>query len=597
MDKYTVTNIKVGNLLSDAQVGNIAIPEIQRPFVWKKAKVRDLIDSLYKNYPVGYIITWKSPDVKIKDGRQSNGRLILIDGQQRITALSTALNKIEIVNEKYKKERIVISFNPMTEEFKVRDRGTERGKEWITDIADAMDAGMRFIKDYLALNNIESDEDADRIGDRIEKLKQIKNSDVGNITLDASLPIDVVTEIFIRINDAGVKLSQADFTMSKIAIYEKNSGDEYGMYLRKYIDYFCELATSSERLASIYENDHAFSSSIYWDKVKWIAHDTNETYIPTYNDVLRVISLVEFNRGKLGDLVALLSGRDFEERNYKLSIAEESFNKLEIGINKYTKKSNFEHFVQDILWNLGFKDSGIATSQNALNYAYAMYLRGKDIGTDDGKLKSLIRRLLVISLLTQRHSGSFESRWTSDFQRINTPEDLIEFVTTLERQNLTEVFWTDTLPSRFDNTVLTSPDWTLYTLAQRYLGNQSFLSKTLVRDMKTAQIHHVFPKAYLIRNGFSNKNMYKKLANYVYLHDQINIKVSDHAPNEYLTEVQNYTYAFGNEMASFEDLKRNMDENAIPMSLLESDVSHYNNFLKERQKLMALKIQEFYDKL
>lgn len=597
MDKYTVTNIKVGNLLSDAQVGNIAIPEIQRPFVWKKAKVRDLIDSLYKNYPVGYIITWKSPDVKIKDGRQSNGRLILIDGQQRITALSTALNKIEIVNEKYKKERIVISFNPMTEEFKVRDRGTERGKEWITDIADAMDAGMRFIKDYLALNNIESDEDADRIGDRIEKLKQIKNSDVGNITLDASLPIDVVTEIFIRINDAGVKLSQADFTMSKIAIYEKNSGDEYGMYLRKYIDYFCELATSSERLASIYENDHAFSSSIYWDKVKWIAHDTNETYIPTYNDVLRVISLVEFNRGKLGDLVALLSGRDFEERNYKLSIAEESFNKLEIGINKYTKKSNFEHFVQDILWNLGFKDSGIATSQNALNYAYAMYLRGKDIGTDDGKLKSLIRRLLVISLLTQRHSGSFESRWTSDFQRINTPEDLIEFVTTLERQNLTDVFWTDTLPSRFDNTVLTSPDWTLYTLAQRHLGNQSFLSKTLVRDMKTAQINHVFPKAYLIRNGFSNKNMYNKLANYVYLHDQINIKVSDHAPNEYLTEVQNYTYAFGNEMASFEDLKRNMDENAIPMSLLESDVSHYNNFLKERQKLMALKIQEFYDKL
>lgn len=385
--------------------------------------------------------------------------------------------------------------------------------------------------------------------------------------------------------------------MSKIAIYEKNFGDEYGMYLRKYIDYFCELATSSERLASIYENDHAFSSSIYLDKVKWIAHDTNETYIPTYNDVLRVISLVEFNRGKLGDLVALLSGRDFEERNYKLSIAEESFNKLEIGINKYTKKSNFEHFVQDILWNLGFKDSGIATSQNALNYAYAMYLRGKDIGTDDGKLKSLIRRLLVISLLTQRHSGSFESRWTSDFQRINTPEDLIEFVTTLERQNLTDVFWTDTLPSRFDNTVLTSPDWTLYTLAQRYLGNQSFLSKTLVRDMKTAQIHHVFPKAYLIRNGFSNKNMYNKLANYVYLHDQINIKVSDHAPNEYLTEVQNYTYAFGNEMASFEDLKRNMDENAIPMSLLESDVSLYNNFLKERQKLMALKIQEFYDKL
>lgn len=597
MDKYTVTNIKVGNLLSDAQIGNIAIPEIQRPFVWKKAKVRDLIDSLYKNYPVGYIITWKSPDVKIKDGRSSNGRLILIDGQQRITALSTSLNKIEIVNSKYQKERIVISFNPKTEEFKVRDRGTERGKEWITDIADAMDAGRRFINEYLANNGIETDEEADLISDRIEKLKQIKNSDVGNITLDASLPIDVVTEIFIRINDAGIKLSQADFTMSKIAIYEKETGDEYGMYLRKYIDYFCELATSSDRLFQIKENDAAFSSSSYWEKVKWIASDDNVSYIPTYNDILRVVSLVEFNRGKLGDLVALLSGRDFEERNYKASIAADSFEKLEVGIDKYTKKTNFEHFIQDILWNLGFKDSGISVSQNAINYSYAMYLRGKDVKVEDGKLKSLIRRLLVISLLTQRHSGSFESRWTADFQRIEDPEDLVDFVATLERQNLTDVFWTDTLPSRFDNTVLTSPDWTLYTLAQKYLGNQSFLSKTLVRDMKTAQIHHVFPKAYLIKNGYSHKSMYNKLANYVYLHDQINNKISDHSPNEYFCEIQKYDNAYSNEMSSLKELKKNLVDNDIPFSLLENDAAYYLDFLKDRQKLMAEKIKKYYESL
>ncbi|MCM6931597.1 DUF262 domain-containing protein [Enterococcus italicus] len=597
MDKYTVTNIKVGNLLSDAQIGNIAIPEIQRPFVWKKTKVRDLIDSLYKNYPVGYIITWKSPDVKIKDNKNSNGRLILIDGQQRITALSTALNKIEIVNSNYKKERIVISFNPITEEFKVRDRGTERGKEWITDIADAMDAGRRFINEYLDLNEIESDDYADLISDRIEKLKQIKNSDVGNITLDATLPIDVVTEIFIRINDAGVKLSQADFTMSKIAIFEKEAGDEYGMYLRKYIDYFCELATSSERLSQIQENDTVFSSSPYWEKVKWIAADINDSYIPTYNDILRVVSLIEFNRGKLGDLVALLSGRDFEERNYKASIAEESFFKLENGINKYTNKVNFEHFVQDILWNLGFKDSDISVSKNAINYAYAMYLRGKDVGIDDGKLKSLIRRLLVISLLTQRHSGSFESRWTSDFQKIKATQDLEDFVATLERQNLTEVFWTDTLPSRFDNTVLSSPDWSLFTLAQKYLGNQSFLSKTLVRDMKTAQVHHIFPKAYLIRNGFSSKNMYNKLANYVYLHDQINNKVSDRSPKEYMNEVQKYEGIYGSEIKSTEELKVNLVDNAIPVSFVESDVTSYFEFLKERQKLMALKIKEYYENL
>lgn len=597
MDKYTVTNIKVGNLLSDAQVGNIAIPEIQRPFVWKRSKVRDLIDSLYKNYPVGYIITWKSPDIKIKDGQTSNGRLILIDGQQRITALSTALNKIAVVNAGYKKERIVISFNPLTEEFKVRDKSTEKGKEWITDIADAMDAGRKYINNYLALNEIIEDDECDQISDRIEKLKQIRNSDVGNITLDASLPIDIVTEIFIRINDAGVKLSQADFTMSKIAIYEKNSGDEYGMYLRKYIDYFCELAASPENASQIATNDANFAKSKYWERIKWVAKDENEVYIPTYNDVLRVISLVEFNRGKLGDLVSLLSGRDFKEKDYKQAIADESFAKLEKGIEKYTKKANFEHFVQDILWNLGFKESGLMIAQNAINYTYAMYLRNKELGVEDSKLKSLIRRLLIISLLTSRHSGSFESLWTADFQKMVTVDSLAEFVTTLERQNLTDVFWHDTAPSRFDNANVNSSFWTLYTLAQKYLGNQGFLTSTLVRDMKTAQVHHIYPKAYLRKNGFSNKNMYNKLANYVYLHDQVNNKVNDYAPEIYMAEIMKYTGTYGNEMKGLAELKQNLADNAIPTLVTSGNCDNYLAFLQERALMMSLKIKEYYEKL
>lgn len=597
MDNYTVTNIKVGNLLSDAEVGNIAIPEIQRPFVWKRSKVRDFIDSLYKNYPVGYIITWKSPDVKIKDGQSSNGRMILIDGQQRITALSTALNRVEIVNKSYKKERIIISFNPFTEEFKVKNRGTERGKEWITDISDAMDAGRKFINIFLDSNGVESDDEADKISDRIEKLKQIKNADIGNITLDANLPIDIVTEIFIRINDAGIKLSQADFTMSKIAIYEKDKNDEYGMYLRKYIDYFCEIVTSPENIDRIETNDEAFAKSKYWDKIKWVAKDNNEIYIPTYNDILRVISLLEFNRGKLGDLVSLLSGRDFEARDYKEEIATESFIRLEAGINKYTKKSNFEHFVQDILFNLGFNDPGLSLSKNAVNYAYAMYLRNKELGVDDTKLKSLIRRLLVISLLTARHSGSFEGVWTNDFQKMTKSSSLEEFVAVLERQNLTDVFWNDTLPSRFDNTNTNSTYWTLYTVAQKNHGNQSFLTSTLVRDMKTAQVHHIYPKAYLRKHGFTNKNMYNKLANYVYLHDQVNNKISDYEPKLYMAEVSKYNGAFGSEIKNEDELNKNLQDNAIPELLFTGTHNNYLDFLKSRALLMSLKIKAYYEKL
>ncbi|MDR0915592.1 MAG: DUF262 domain-containing protein [Oscillospiraceae bacterium] len=594
MDKYSVTNIKVGNLLSAAQVGDIAIPEIQRPFVWKRTQVRALVDSLYNNYPVGYIITWKSPDVKIKDGKTSNGRLILIDGQQRITALSTALNKVEIVTDSYKKERIVISFNPITEEFKVRDRSTERGKEWITDIADAMDAGRKFINDYLALNGIIDDETADKISEHFEQLKGIKSADVGNITLDANLDIGVVTEIFIRINDAGVKLSQADFTMSKIAIYEKTSGDEYGMYLRKYIDYFCGLAASPENLTHIQDNDAAFVHSPYLDKIRWVADDDNEVYIPAYSDVLRVVSLLEFNRGRLVDLVALLSGRDFEARTYKYEIAEDSFRKLEVGVDKFTKKDNFQHFVQDILFNLQFKDAGLTISQNAINYAYAMYLRNKYLGVDDAKLKSLIRRLFIISLLTERHSGSFESQWTSDFQKMKTISSLEELVTTLERQNFTEVFWKDTLPSRFDNSNINASCWILYTLAQKSLGDQSFLTTTMVRDMKTAQVHHIFPKAYLQKSGYTEKT-YNKLANYVYLHDQVNNKVNDRSPEVYMAEVKKFDGAFGNEIKTSDELLKNLCDNAIPEDISQGTADNYFEFLQDRALLMSQKIKTYYE--
>jgi hypothetical protein len=385
--------------------------------------------------------------------------------------------------------------------------------------------------------------------------------------------------------------------MSKIAIYEADSGDEYGMYLRKFIDYFCEIATLPESIKRIEANDSSFVKSDFWEKIKWVAKDYNEIYVPSYNDILRVVSLLEFNRGKLGDLVSLLSGRDFEARDYKKEIEKESFIKLESGINKYTNKNNFQHFIQDILLNLGFNDPGLSLSKNAINYAYAMYLRNKELEVPDTKLKSLIRRLLVISLLTNRHSGSFESQWTKDFQNMNSSNALEEFVEVLERQNFTDVFWNDTLPSRFDNTSINSTYWTLYTVAQKYLGDQSFLTSTLVRDMKTAQIHHIYPKAYLQKNGFTNKNSYNKLANYVYLHDQVNNKVNDNAPKTYITEVNKFNGAYGNEIKDIEDLKKNLQDNAIPEIVTEGTHDNYLDFLRSRALLMSLKIKDYYNKL
>ena len=106
MARYSVNNYTVETLLSNIKSGNIAIPEMQRPFVWDSSKVRDLVDSLYMGFPVGYIIVWQNPDVKLKDGTKSSGKKVLIDGQQRITAMAAAIVGQKVLDDHYKWKRI-----------------------------------------------------------------------------------------------------------------------------------------------------------------------------------------------------------------------------------------------------------------------------------------------------------------------------------------------------------------------------------------------------------------------------------------------------------------------------------------------------------
>ena len=174
MAKFDVNNVSVESLLGYVKDGTIAIPEIQRPFVWDTTKVRDLMDSLYNEYPVGYIITWKSPDVKLKDGSASEGKQILIDGQQRITALTAALLGEEVLDSDYKKRRIKIAFNPQTEEFQTNNPAIEKQEEWISDIAEVMKSGFdafEFVKNYADKFNLNANE----VSKNITKLQSINN--------------------------------------------------------------------------------------------------------------------------------------------------------------------------------------------------------------------------------------------------------------------------------------------------------------------------------------------------------------------------------------------------------------------------------------
>ena len=279
VEKFNLMQYSVHAILGLIDAEDFVIPEIQRPFVWKRSQVRDLIDSLYNGYPTGYIITWKNPDVRTKDGGKANGKKVLIDGQQRVTALMAAISGKEVLDNDFNKERIKIAFNPLAEDntkrFAVQDASHLKDKKWIPNIAVVFERG--FDPFEFSINYCEANEGVkpNVVNKAITELQGIKNRQIGVIELDASLEIDEVTEIFIRINSKGTALSQSDFVMSKMGADSTHNGN----LIRKVVDYFCHLTAKPDFYSSLIK-DKEFQESKYADKIKWLANGYDDIYNP-----------------------------------------------------------------------------------------------------------------------------------------------------------------------------------------------------------------------------------------------------------------------------------------------------------------------------
>lgn len=601
MIKYEVNNSSIDGILSFIKNGEIAIPEIQRPFVCDSSKVRDLIDSLYKGYPVGYIITWKNPDVKLKDGTFALGKKVLIDGQQRITALTAAILGQEVVGSDYRKKRIKIAFNPREEKFEVSNPAIEKDSIWISDISKIFTNDFNtfsYIFKYCSENNISDMEEQSKLANTITNLIAIKNNNLGIIDLSHKLDIETVTEIFIRINSKGVVLSQADFAMSKISSNEVYGGNT----IRKTIDYFCHLAKNPIDYVAIRENDTEYCNKDDFNKIKWIAKENEDLYSPSYTDVLRVAFTYKFNRGKLADLVSLLSGRDFETREYKDEIAEESFKLLHEGVLDFVNETNYKRFIM-IIKSSGIIDSSLVRSQNVLNFAYTLYLTLKAKGIQPNKIENLVRRWLVLSILTGRYSSSPESAFDYDIKRIVEADDIELYIKHVEDGELSDAFWNNILVTKLNTSVTSSPYFNVYLMAQIRNGDRGFLSSHI--DVKTliegrGDVHHIFPKKYLQKNGLNNRGQYNQIANYVYMQSEINIKISDKSPDKYFNELieqcNNGEIKYGG-INNIDELNNNLNENCIPREVFNMNIDNYNEFLELRRRLMAEKIKEYYYKL
>ncbi len=604
IEKYTPNSLSVGAILGLIASGDIAIPEIQRPFVWKKTQVRDLLDSLYKGYPTGYLIIWKNPDVRLKDGKISAGKKILIDGQQRVTALMTAISGIPVIQSNYKKERIKIAFNPFeafsedqdTEIFAVQDSSHLKSKRWIPDIADVFRndfSVFSFIKNYCADNPEMDPETLDKI---ITRLRGIGNRMIGVIDLSEKLNIDIVTDIFIRINSKGTALSQGDFVMSKIAADENYGGNN----LRKAIDYYAHLSRVPSFYERIKEDDVAFTQTEYFSKIEWLKDEIEDVYDPDYDDVIRVAFMHKYPRAKLSDLVSLLSGRDFESREYKEEVISDTYVKLKDGVMDVFSEYNFKQFMIAIR-SAGFISKKLVNSQMALDFAFTLYLiliQSHEVST--GEVKRLVQKWYVLSVLTGRYSGSPESAFARDI-RLISEQGVVATLRDIEAATLSETFWNIAVVQNLMVASTNNPTYLIYLAAQVMMNDVSLLSNNvLVRELiDGGDVHHIFPKEYL-KDYHYEKSMYNQEANYAFLDTQVNKSIGKKAPNAYFPEAKKQCetgiITIGS-ITDFNQLMENLRTNCVPEEVFDMDHARYTEFLEKRRMMMAKKIRKYYEML
>ena len=316
--------------------------------------------------------------------------------------------------------------------------------------------------------------------------------------------------------------------------------------------------------------------------------------------MLRVAFTSQFERGKLGDLVALLSGRNFATRAYEEAIVEQSFTRLREGITAFMNKTHFDRLTM-ILRSAGFLTSNLISSQNAVNFAYILYIRGRSENLPPHQLERLVRRWYVMSILTQRYSGNPETAFDFDIRQI-AAQGLISYTESVIENELPATYWTGMLPQLMDTSSSKSPYFLAYQAAQARQGDRGFLSTDItVRDLllNRGDRHHVFPRKHLQKQGLT-RGRYNQIANFVIAQSEINIAIGDASPETYFIELMEQANGGERRYGGLKDpdrLRENLIENCLPERLIDGDIPDYDDFLAERRRLMALKIKAWFEVL
>ena len=568
-------------LVEDISMGEIGLPDIQRPFVWSMTKVRDLFDSMYRGFPIGYLLFWENgcSDTHRTIGagpKQKVARLLIVDGQQRLTSLYAVMKAVPVITKDFKSQRIKIAFHPLSEKFEVSNAAIEKDAEWIPDISILWQpdtkphAFKRKFLEKLGKRRPLTAEEEDIIHERIDRLIKLEEYPLTALEISSSVDEDKVSEIFVRINSKGEALNQANFILTLMSVFWDEG--------RKELEEFCRRSKAPSPGGSPSPFNHYLR--------------------PNPDQLLRVSVALGFRRARLEHVYSLLRGKDLETRQFSDEQRVKQFALLQEAQAYVLDLQNWHEFFK-VLKRAGYPSDQLISSQMAVLYTYALWLIGKrDFKVDLYRLREVMARWFFMATLTGRYTSSPEARFEQDMALLRGANRADDFVRILDEQIsavLTKDYWEVTLPNELETAAARNTAQFAYYAALCLLEARVLYSKMKVSELldpttkakKTAlERHHLFPRKYLQRIGVREKRLINQVANYALVEWSDNIKISDRAPRDYVPELE--------KRFASDELQQMYDWHGLPSNWYELD---YEDFLKERRRRIALIIKSGFERL
>lgn len=568
---FKKTDYTLLGLLSDIDIGRIGLPDIQRPFVWPNAKIRDLLDSMYRGYPVGYLLFWETGAASDRNrtigrnGKHKAPSLLIVDGQQRLTSLYAVMRGISVLRENFQHETIRIAFNPLDSVFVVPDAATDRTPEFLPDISavlakDSYSVITSYLSRIEAVRPLAAEE-RERAIKAITRLFELQTYPFVALELSAIASEEQVADVFVRINSEGKQLNQSDFILTLMSVF----WDEGRSALEDF--------STETRRPPVSVN----SASAY-----------NKIFQPEPDSLLRVGVGIAFRRGRLQHIYSLLRGKDLQTGQFSEQQRDRQFNLLKSAQSHVLSPTHWADYL-NVVRAAGYRNLRYISSEMALVFGYQLYLLGRtEYGVPAHALTQAVARWLFMSLLKGRYTGSTETQFEKDLAMLPASGGADAFLRTLAEvgdAELTEDYWEKSLPLELATSSGRSPSLFAYHAAQVLCDAKALFSKGKVADLldppasgnkKALERHHLFPKRHLKKLGIDSVRETNQIANYALVEWVDNIAISDIAPKDYWPR-------YASRFAEVE-LAEMMRWHALPDSWWTMD---FDTFLRARRPLIA----------